>query len=130
MPKVVISSTGVVNFPEGGGHFWVYMQYVHALRAMGCDVYWLERLYSTGDERKDADLAAAFQRKLTQRDMAGRALLYKQDQQQPISYLTATRAQAEAIFAGADLLLNFDYRIDPALLCLFQRTALIDIDPG
>src|SRR5690242_5326691 len=102
MPKIVVSPTGVVNFPEGGGHFWVYMQYVHALRSLGCEVYWLERLYSTGDARKDANLAAAFQAKLQQRNMAERLLLYTQDEQNPAAYLTATRAQAEAIFGEAD----------------------------
>ena len=41
--QVVISTHNVVNFPDGGGHFWVYMQYVEGLRRAGCDVYWLEQ---------------------------------------------------------------------------------------
>jgi hypothetical protein len=34
------------------------------------------------------------------------------------------------VVAGADLLLNFHYRIDPDVLARFRRTALVDIDPG
>jgi hypothetical protein len=41
-----------------------------------------------------------------------------------------TPLEAEAIFRRADLLLNFDYSIGPALLSCFRRTALVDIDPG
>ena len=40
------------------------------------------------------------------------------------------RAEAEGIFARADLLLNFYYAIAPPLLARFERTALVDIDPG
>ena len=49
MTRVVLSPTNVANFPDGGGHFWVYMQYVTALLRLGCDVIWLERFRSTGD---------------------------------------------------------------------------------
>lgn len=48
----------------------------------------------------------------------------------PAEYLNIPRQEAEAIFERADLLLNFHYAISPALLRLFRRTALIDIDPG
>ena len=36
MSTVVISVYKVANFPDGGGHFWVYMQYAQALRRLGC----------------------------------------------------------------------------------------------
>ena len=48
----------------------------------------------------------------------------------PREYLGLSRAEAEAIFEDADLLLNFHYAISPALLARFRRTALVDIDPG
>src|SRR2546422_7833269 len=43
MTTVVLSPFDVVGFPEGGGHFWVYMQYALGLRRLGCEVYWLEQ---------------------------------------------------------------------------------------
>ncbi len=39
MPTVVLSAFNVAGFPEGGGHFWVYLQYVLGLRQLGCEVY-------------------------------------------------------------------------------------------
>ena len=48
MPTVVIAAYNVAAFPEGGGHFWVYLQYVLGLRQLGCDVYWLEGLRTMG----------------------------------------------------------------------------------
>ena len=49
MNTIVVSAYKTANFPEGGGHFWVYMQYVQALRQLGCDVYWLENFRGSGD---------------------------------------------------------------------------------
>src|SRR5207249_3205597 len=48
MATVMVAAFNVAGFPEGGGHFWVYMQYVLGLRACGCDVYWLERFVDSG----------------------------------------------------------------------------------
>src|SRR5213594_1104221 len=117
MPTVVISPFHVVNFPEGGGHFWVYLQYVLGLRALGCDVFWLERV--TSDE-------AAFHERMERFGMSGKLILYST----PLKYFTMSRDEAEAIFEQADLLLNFHYAISPGLLARFRRTALVDIDPG
>jgi hypothetical protein len=112
---VVISPIGVAEFPEGGGHFWVYMQYAQGLLGLGCEVIWLERV---GGALSDADAAAFFAR-MEAHGLGGRALLYRDQQEVP-----------EEIARRADLLLNFDQRIDPALLERFRRTALVDIDPG
>jgi hypothetical protein len=48
MTTVVVSPYRTLKFLEGGGHFWVYMQYVQGLRQAGCEVYWLERVPSGG----------------------------------------------------------------------------------
>src|SRR5437667_11262804 len=93
---VVIGAYNVAAFPEGGGHFWVYLQYVLGLRALGCEVYWLER--ATGDD-------AEFRQRTEKFGMAGKVILYDE----PMKYLTMPRGEAEAIFARANLLLNFHY---------------------
>jgi hypothetical protein len=54
MHTVVVAPSNVASFPEGGGHFWVYMQYVQGLRSLGIDVYWLERFRPSGDSRRDS----------------------------------------------------------------------------
>ncbi len=115
MAIVAISPTGVADFPEGGGHLWVYMQYAQGLLGLGCEVIWLERV---GSELSDADAATFFAR-MEAHGLGGKALLYSHQREIP-----------EEIVRRADLLLNFDQRIDPDLLERFRRTALVDIDPG
>src|SRR5829696_9166456 len=102
MPTVVVSSSNVANFPEGGGHFWVYMQYVHALRTLGCDVYWLERFRRGSDRRRDDAALSTFFERMYRYGLGGRTLLYVADEDRRGSdgaapeYVGATPAAAEA----------------------------------
>src|SRR6266699_5302714 len=132
MVTVVISPVNVVNFPDGGGHFWVYMQYVQGLHQLGCEVYWLERFCSGGDQGHDALVLSTFVERMERYGLAGKLMLYVSHEQsgdsgQP-TYLGMTQREAEALVRRADLLLNFDYSIDAALLSAFRRTAVVDID--
>src|SRR5436309_2756912 len=135
MPTVVICPFNVVNFPPGGGHFWVYMQYTLGLRQLGCDVYWMEQFRRSGNDEADEAALAMFRARMERLGMGGKLILYTDGgpngaARLPREYLGLSRAEAEAIFEGADLLLNFHYAISPALLARFRRTALVDIDPG
>jgi hypothetical protein len=130
MATVVISAYNVANTPDYGGHFWVYLQYAHGLRRLGCEVYWLERLRS--DRRHDASTdAATFFRRMERYGLAGRAILHQADSRdERVRFIGMSEAAAQRVFRRADLLLNFDYAIDSGLLSRFRRTALVDIDPG
>ena len=139
MATVVISPCNVVNSIDVGGHFLVYMQYAQALRRLGCDVYWLERFRSSGDQDQDANRLGTFLKRMERYGMGGKTILYTscehQDEQRndrldQRQYIGVTTEHANAVFRRADLLLNFQYAIDPALLSRFRRTALVDIDPG
>jgi hypothetical protein len=135
MPTVVISPFNVVNFLEGGGHFWVYMQYAQGLRQLGCDVYWLENFRSSGDAEQDAAVLSLYTARMEAYGLGGKVILYISRGQtgatgRPTEYIGMTQSEAEAIFEQADLLLNFHYAMDPELLARFPRTALVDIDPG
>jgi hypothetical protein len=130
---VVISPYNVVDFPEGGGHFWVYMQYAQGLRQAGCDVYWLERVQGTAGGNGRG--VASFLKRLERYGLKDKGILYSSrdegpDAGVPEEYVGLSRSQAEAVFRRADLLLNFHYAIAPALLSRFRRTAMVDIDPG
>jgi hypothetical protein len=135
MSTAVISVYKVANFPDGGGHFWVYMQYVQALRRLGCDVYWLEQFKPDPDPEREQQLLKAFHDRMNRFGLAGKTLLYTRDRDRAgvtgaIRFVGASSAAAEAMLARADLLLNFHYAIDPRLLALVSRTALVDIDPA
>jgi hypothetical protein len=131
---VVLSAHNVAGFPEGGGHFWVYLQYALALRRAGCEVYWLEAFRRTGDRFRDAEAVATFIERTKAYGFDKRALLYVEDEGQlrdgSRQYVGVSSTEAEEAFRRADLLLNFHYVIDPELLARFKRTALVDIDPG
>ncbi len=135
MPVIVISAFNVINFLEGGGHFWVYMQYAQGLRELGCEVYWLEGFRRRASEREQELALAAFHERMERFGLSGRTILYTSTEANgaggiPEHYLGRSRLEAEAIFAEADLLLNFHYAAHPDLLARFRRTALVDIDPG
>ncbi|HYZ28896.1 MAG TPA: hypothetical protein VE570_07570 [Thermoleophilaceae bacterium] len=131
MATAVISAYNVANTPDYGGHFWVYLQYAHGLRRLGCEVYWLERL-SRDDRRPNASTAAAtFLRRLERFGFPGRAILYETDSRDDrLRFIGMSETAARRVFDRADLLLNFHYAIGPELLSRFRRTALVDIDPG
>lgn len=135
MAVVVVSPANVANFIEGGGHFWVFMQYVQGLRALGCDVYWLEQFRRSGNPGRDETVLARFFAQMERYGLGGRTIVYERrcdgdTGTQPREYIGVTRQHADAVIRRADLLLNFHYRIEPALLAEFRRTALVDIDPG
>jgi hypothetical protein len=135
MPTVIISAYNVASFPEGGGHFWVYLQYVLGLRRLGCDVYWLEGFRTKGRPERESAALAAFRTRTAAFGLAGKLILYvthslEPSAELPDEYLAMSREEAEAVYDRADLVLNFHYAISPALLARFRRAALVDIDPG
>jgi hypothetical protein len=132
---VVISPHNVVDFPDGGGHFWVYMQYALGLRALGCRVYWLESVRRWGPPGSSTARIATFLERMEGFGLSRNVILYAGREPgaaggPPVGRAFWSHDSAEAIIERADLLLNFHYAISPALLARFRRTALVDIDPG
>src|SRR5918994_4289075 len=39
---VCLSTNQTLNYPHGGGHLWVYLNWALGLQALGCKVIWLE----------------------------------------------------------------------------------------
>jgi hypothetical protein len=133
-PTVVLSAFNVANFPEGGGHFWVYMQYALGLRQLGCDVWWMERFIRGTNDHRDAAAIATFFDRMEEFGFGGKALLIAaRDRHMPWTesiLVGPSLSEAHALMRRTDLLLNFHYAIEPDLLGRFRRTALVDIDPG
>ena len=130
---VVLCAYNVANFPNGGGHLWVYMQHVFGMKRLGCDVYWLECFRRSGDAERDAAAIDSFFARLASMGMAGRVILRKvggPDPAAPVEWLGLSEAEAGGVIDRADLMLNFHYAIEPELLARFRRTAMVDIDPG
>ena len=101
MPTVVISSYNVANFPEGGGHLCVYLQYAQGLRQLGCDVYWMESFRRSDDEKRDAAALATFRARMQRFGLGGKLILYVSQERDvaplpPSAYLGITQAEADA----------------------------------
>lgn len=124
--RIVVSPHNVVNYPLGGGHFWVYLQYADGLRRIGSDVWWLEEFHRSGDLAEEEARVETLRERLRPFGLEERILLYSEDQQ----FVNCTLSYAQQIFRDADLLLNFHQGMDPRMLERFRRTALVDIDPG
>jgi hypothetical protein len=129
-PTIVLSAFDVLQYPEGGGHLSAFLQYVHGLRAEGCDVWWLEELSASGDRESDRRTAGRLSARLAAAGLPDRLIVYSGRSEQERCWLAPGAAEAEAVIARAELLLNFHYEIDAELLARFRRTALVDIDPG
>ena len=117
-----------LDYPEGGGHFWVYLNWALGLRSLGCEVVWLEVV--------KPGVPAAEVRKLTEfldcrlgRYGLPPCVVVSSPEGDPV---TAAEDVADIMERAreADLLLNVGYESCNGLLPLFRRTALLDIDPG
>src|SRR2546428_13268839 len=76
MATVVVSPFDVANFPDGGGHFWVYMQYAQGLRRLGCDVYWLGQFRHGRGKSGDARAVATVFKRSERLGLGGRGILH------------------------------------------------------
>src|SRR5436305_13690622 len=57
---VFVGSAFVAQYPSGGGNFWVPLQYLLGLRALGVEAHWLELLWTGGHRRRARDFDGAF----------------------------------------------------------------------
>lgn len=126
----------LVKYPEGGGHWTVFLQYLLGLRALGHDVWWLERFPSTGSPDRDARLLAAFFRRMDAHGFADRAvvLVAAPGVHDPALEDTerhgAAAGSIEEVARSADVAWNFTGALRARLLGLFRRRVLVDLDPG
>jgi hypothetical protein len=122
MTRVLLSTVRLLEFLEGAGHFWVYMQYAQALRRLGCEVYLLDS-FLWSDEPADPARTRAFSERLARHGLGDRVI---------VSGNGGGDAGPELADAlrDADLLLNFNYHLGADVVSGARRSALVDIDPG
>ena len=53
MASVLVGSAFVAKYPNGGGNYWVPLQYLRGLRDLGVDAWWLELVATTGNASTD-----------------------------------------------------------------------------
>src|SRR5829696_1241439 len=148
---VCLSTNTTLNYPQGGGHLWVFLNWALGLRALGCEVIWLEtvsnqesvaalnRRRGLGPDalvERSSDLAdevqanvATLKGHLERYGLAEHLALCSWDGEALSDEVTNGSLDLEAA-AEADLLLNLRYSLPGEVVGRFRRSALVDIDPG
>lgn len=130
MTSVVVAPISVAMFPEGGGHFWVFLQWIRGLERNGCEVHWLECLEPKYERQPTAANVESFLSTLDSIGISGRVLVYQQRADGGVEFVNVDDDDAWRVLDDADALLNFKYDVSDAVLERFDHRALIDIDPG
>ena len=131
MTSVLLSTVRMLEFLEGGGHFWVYMQYAQGLRDQGCEVYLLDTFTRQRADSPDAESVEAFLARMAAYGLRDRVIIaIDGDAGAAPRYVGMSDSTVGDIFRGVDVLLNFNYRLSQDVVSAFPCSALIDIDPG
>lgn len=132
---VFIGSSFVAKYPEGGGNFWVPLQYLLGLRALGVDAHWLEMVWGEGDVPRARDYIDIFRRNVAAAGIAEHVTLVfypdhgREDPPGRAERVGMTAGKLAARARDA-ILLNVANSIPGPLRTGFARTALFDVDPG
>ena len=130
MSVTVCVWANTLNFTMGGGHLWVYLNWALGLRALGCQVIWLEAVAPHRPAHKVRAKVVALKRRLERYDLAGCLALCSSSTGEPLAREVVEGSLDLEAAAEADLLLNLGYFAPPELVGRFRRSALVDIDPG
>jgi hypothetical protein len=126
---VCITPAKTLDYPKGGGHLWIYLNWALGLHALGCKVIWLEFIPpSTPTEEIRANIAALKSRLETYGLVNCLALHSCTNEPLPPELTMASLSLDEV--AGADLLLEFRSNTPMQVVKRFRRSALMDLDPG
>jgi hypothetical protein len=132
---VFVGSAFVAKYPTGGGNFWVPLQYLLGLRALGVEAYWLELLWPQANVERARRFLSVFQRHVEAVGVADWVtVVFFPDHERgdPPGREESFGAPAQDLWARAraGLLLNVAHSVPASLRGRFARTALFDIDPG
>ncbi len=134
--RIVLANNSLAGYPEGGGHWSCFLQYLFGLKALGHDVFWFETLRSTGSVARDHRLIEIFLGRFKRYGFQDRCalLVYGPEVAEPTveaaRVFGLSKNRMTEIARDADLLWNFSCSLRQPLLSLFKRRVLIDGDPG
>jgi hypothetical protein len=131
----LVLAGGLARYPQGGGHWACFLQYVRGLADLGHDLFWLDVLPSSGARAQDEALIRIFFRRFRAWGLGDRCaiLLVDRDDEQDLQaerIYGVSPSRLVELFRSADLLWNFACGLRQPLLSLFDRRVLVDLDPG
>jgi hypothetical protein len=130
---LVVGSGFVAKYPDGGGNYWVPLQYLRGFRDLGVDAFWLEVLESTGDVEVDRVFIDTFLARAVELGISDWTVLafyshgFAKPEERQLFGSGGTDLDARLHDA---VLLNLAGSLRSALRQPFRRTILYDLDPG
>jgi len=112
---------------QGGGHFWVYLNWALGLKSNGADLVWLETIDPQEAPESISERLRILKKYLSAYGLDCSVALLGHNGENV--FLPEGVHPGEIAF-DADLFINFRYSLPDGVLGKFKRTALIDIDPG
>jgi hypothetical protein len=129
MSVTVCLSANTLDYPEGGGHLWAHLNWALGLRALGCQVIWLEPVHPDTPAHQVRALVAALTHRLRRYGLADGLALGSLTGEPLARGATDGCLDLDAA-AEANLFLDLRYDLSAEMVGRFRRSALIDIDPG
>ncbi len=125
----VCLGAATLDYPDGGGHLWAYLNWALGLRALGCQVIWMEMVSPDRPARAIQERLENLKHRLGPYGLAAHITLCSSNHR-PLSRDSIQGCPETAAAYDADLLLNMAYGIPPHVVSHFRKSALLDIDPG
>ena len=126
---VCLTPADTLNYPEGGGHLWVFLNWALGLKALGCRPIWLERFPMKLAPAKALANVLALKQNLEFAGMGDSLALYSDSHDKLPVELKGLCLDLDTA-SKADLLLDLQYTLPAEIVGRFSRSALVDIDPG
>jgi hypothetical protein len=130
MTTVLLATVRMLEFLDGGGHFWVYMQYAEGLRRQGCEVYLLDTFTGQQATQPDRESIDRFLDHMAAYNLRDRVIIAIDGPDADLQYAGPADVDVPDLLRSVDLLINFNYGLTQEIVSHCRRSALIDIDPG
>jgi hypothetical protein len=129
MSTTVWLAARTIDHLDLGGHFWFHLNWALGLRALGCDVVWLEPVGPDVPADDVQTRVAVLKSRLRSYGLGDRVSLCSWTDKSLTPAATVNCVAPEEA-TEADMLLNMAYGIPSGVVERFRRSAFLDTDPG
>jgi hypothetical protein len=119
-----------IYYLKGGGHFWVPLNWTLGLRALGCDVIWLEPIDPKTPVEEIRTLIDLLKERLEPYSLRHSVALSSITTEPLDPAVLDGCLDIDAASEFSSLLVNLRYDLPAEQVKRFRRSALLDIDPG
>jgi hypothetical protein len=130
MSTTICFATKNIYYPKGGGHFWVSLNWALGLRALGCEVVWLEFIDPRTPIAELKALTAMLKNRLEPYGLHNAVALSSAADEALDPAAVAGCLDVRDAAERAMLLVNLCYNLPAEQVHRFRRSVLLDIDPG